>query len=604
MGLRTTWSSDKGYNDVMRGSIMKQFNKILLRIFLGVILSATLFKSPSCFAADLLTNHDWRHFTGATVTESGIEIMPVNRMIVPKVSVPRETDDQDVAEMAKRSPTPNPPINLRGPMLQVQGDFTISIFLEISSNKGAYLDLYGTLPVIYDEWRQEGKALRVGVKDGALLVSIWNGRSSEPITKTFGEGMTDVVEINVTRLSDNFVFQVNGKTVGKLRDPGLFNDGSIVFGADAEKGGGFIIRQLTAQALNTASKATVIDREPWKSYGVMPNSLRFIAAARNKPLYIGAAVAAIPLVTDEKYQSLVGQEFNMITPENDMKFQFIHPGPNLYAFNEADSLVEFAQHNNIRVHGHALVWHEALPTWVTGVKYSPSEVKLILSDHIRTVVGHYKGRVAEWDVVNEPLKDRGFNTDKGLRAANPWFQAMGEEYIDFAFREAHEVDSNARLYLNEYGIEEPGEKFDALYALVKRLLARGVPIHGIGFQMHEDMESGKYVGAQPDLVAVNMQKMANLGLEVRVSEMDVNMNAKSTPRRLNEQARAFAEMLTMSVRQDGLKSFGQWGVTDRYSSLAPMFEYFQLGNGLLFDADYQRKPTYYRMKEILANVPE
>jgi endo-1,4-beta-xylanase len=583
---------------------MKPFNKLLLGVVSsGVMILSILFNSSLCNAADLLTDHDWKHFTGATVTSDGVKIIPVNRMIVPKISVPKETEDSEVAEMAKMPPTSNPPINLRGPILQVAGDFSISMVLDVDSYNGAYLNLYGTLPIIYDEWRQEGQTLRIGLKEGALLVSIWNGRSSKPITKKFGEGLIGTVTINVTRLGDQFLFQVNGKQVGQLSDPGLFSNGEIVFGANAEQGGGFTICQLTAQALGAASIARVVDRDPLRKYQVMPDSLRSIAA-KNKPVYIGAAVAAIPLLTDEKYQALVGQEFNMITPENDMKFQFIHPEPNQYAFYEADSLVEFAQLNNIRVHGHALVWHEALPTWVTGVKRSPSEVRQILTDHIQTVVGHYKGRVAEWDVVNEPLKDKGYNTDKGLRSANPWFQSMGEEYIDVAFREAHAADGDAILYLNEYGIEEPGEKFDALYALVKRLLARGVPIHGIGFQMHEDMDAGKYIGSEPSLVAVNMKKIVDLGLEVRISEMDVNMNAKPTPRHLNEQARAFGEMVAMSIKQDGLKSFGQWGVTDRYSSLAPMFEYFQLGNGLLFDADYQPKPAYHKIKQVMTNMSE
>lgn len=583
----------------MRGGIMERFSKLLLRIFLGLMLSVILLNSPSCLAADLITNHDWRHFTGATLTDNGIEIMPVGRMIVPKISVPKETKDPDVAEMAKMPPTPNPPINLRGPLLQVEGDFIISTLIDAKSDKEAYLDLYGTLPIIYDEWRQEGKRLRLGVKNGVLMVFVWDGSSPDPIVKKFGDGATGIVTMSVSRIGGNFLFEINGKQVGRLADPGVFSNGEIVFGADAEQGGGFTIRQLSAQSLSTVSKVQVIDREPLKAYTFNPDSLRAIASSRDKPIYIGAAVAAIPLVTDEKYQSLVGREFSMVTPENDMKFQFIHPGPTVYAFNEADALVEFAQNNNIRVHGHALVWHEALPRWVTEGRHSSDEVKQILSEHIRTVVGHYKGKVAEWDVVNEPLKDMGYNTNKGLRSANPWFQAMGEEYIDFAFREANATDENARLYLNEYGIEEPGEKFDVLYALVKRLLARGVPIHGIGFQMHEDMEAGKYVGSQPELVAINMQKIVDLGLEVRVSEMDVNLNAKPTPRRLNEQARGFGDMLAMSIRQDKLKSFGQWGVTDRYSSLAPMFEYFQLGNGLLFDADYQPKPSYYRMKEIM-----
>ena len=583
---------------------MNQFNRLLLGIVLGVILSSILSPSPPCVAADLLTNHDWGHFTGAKVTDQGIEIMPVGRMIVRKVSVPTETEDVEVAKMAMMPPTPNPPINLCGPSLQVVGDFTISMNLSMTNHKGAYVDLYGTLPIIYDEWRQEGKVLRVGLEDGLLVVSIWNGESPDPVINKFASDFIGAGTVTVGRVNKNFLFQVNGKPVGQIADPGLFSNGEIVFGADATMGGGFTIRELTAEATNPASKVTIVDRKPVQNDPIASNSLGYLGAHRDKPLYIGAAVAVIPLVMDDQYQSLVAKNFSMMTPENDMKFQFIHPQTDVYAFNEADILVDFAQRNHLRVHGHALVWHEALPLWVTSVKHSPQAVEQILSGHIQTIVGRYKGRVAEWDVVNEPLKDKEYTINHGLRSDNPWFQGMGEDYIGFAFSQAHAADPAARLYLNEYGIEEPGLKFEALYALVQRLLAKGVPIHGIGFQIHEDMEAGRYVGADPNLVAINMKRLAALGLEVRVSEMDVNMNARPTPKRLKTQSQAFAAMLAMSVKEDGLTSFGQWGVTDRYSSLAPMFEYFKWGNGLIFDVDYRSKPAYEELQQILANTSD
>jgi endo-1,4-beta-xylanase len=585
---------------VLAGGWHVQSSKVLAVIVSSCLIGLiALFHNVACSAADLITGHDWRHFSGAAVSDNGITITPLGRMIVPKVSVPHETVDEDVAKMANNPPTPNPPINLRGPVLLVNGDFSVTAVMDVSSGKGAYLYLYGTLPTIYDEWRQEGKTLRLGLKDGTLVVSMWDGKSPTPVTKAFGNALSGAVAITVTRSGGNFSLQANGKPVGQIADPGLFSSGKVVFGADAELGGGFTLRQLTAEAVKPTATVKVVDGGLLMSYPVSGNSLRSLAESRHKPLYVGAAVAAIPLLTDQRYQALVGSEFNMITPENDMKFQFIHPQRDSYAFAEGDALVEFAERNHMVVHGHALVWHEALPTWVTGTKRSPSEVRQILVEHIRTVVGHYRGRVAEWDVVNEPLRDEALDKDQGLRSANPWFQAMGEEYIDLAFKEAHAADPAAKLYLNEYGIEEPGEKFDVLYKLVKRLLARGVPINGIGFQMHEDMEDGRYTGSDPKLVAINMQKIAALGLEVRVSEMDVNMNADPTARRLNTQADAFHDMLAMGLAQAGFSSFGVWGVTDKYSSLAPMFEYFKCGNGLLFDEKYQSKPAYDKIKEVL-----
>ena len=132
--------------------------------------------SPA-YAADLIAGRDWQHFSGAAVTDTGIVITPLGRVIVPKISLPAESPDAETAEKADDPPVPNPPINLRGPRLQVTGDFSVSAVLDVPSGRGAYLYLYGTLPVIYDEWRQEGKVLSLGLKNGALVVSAWNGFS-------------------------------------------------------------------------------------------------------------------------------------------------------------------------------------------------------------------------------------------------------------------------------------------------------------------------------------------------------------------------------------------------------------------------------------------
>ena len=174
----------------------------------------------------------------------------------------------------------------------------------------------------------------------------------------------------------------------------------------------------------------------------------------------------------------------MITPENGMKPHFIHPQKDVYSFVETDLLVDIAKQNDMSVHGHTLVYAKSNPQWITD---SPKEeLQKIMVDHITTIVNHYKGRVVEWDVVNEPLANR-LSVFHGARQGlenTIWYEAMGEEYIDIAFKAAHEADPEAILYLNDYGLERDGNRWDAIIGLVERLKARGVPIDGVGFESH------------------------------------------------------------------------------------------------------------------------
>ncbi|WP_143006952.1 endo-1,4-beta-xylanase [Paenibacillus tianmuensis] len=297
----------------------------------------------------------------------------------------------------------------------------------------------------------------------------------------------------------------------------------------------------------------------------------------------------------------LGREFSTLTPENDMKFQFIHPQRNVYAFAEGDSLVDFAERNGMDIHGHALVWSEANPRWLTQGNYSASELQAIMEEHVKTVVGRHKGRIKEWDVINEPLKEENFNVNLGLRDSI-WFKAMGEKFLDIALRAAHEADPDAKLYINENGCEAEDDKADALYKLVQRLQSRGVPLHGIGFQLHEDI--GKDGNETHDPVSVNefkrtAKRFTDLGLEVRVSELDVNMHGKVTDTLRKKQAEYFKSILAPTKANNRFTSYAMWGFTDRYSSLQPADEYNEFGNGLIYDEHYAPKLPYYKIRDAL-----
>ena len=315
-----------------------------------------------------------------------------------------------------------------------------------------------------------------------------------------------------------------------------------------------------------------------------PATLRALADARG--LLLGAAVSAAQL-DDPAYARTLAENFNYVTPENAMKWGIIHPAPDAYSFGDADKIVAFARAHGMAVRGHNLAWHYQNPGWLQGTSALARDPEGVLKQHITTVVGHYKGQIRDWDVVNEPLDENG-----QLRKT-PWLIAIGPTYIEKAFRWAHEVDPQARLFLNEYGNEELSPKSDAFYALVKGLLAKGAPLHGVGLQFHLD---GKY---NPDFAAVarNLDRLRALGLEVQITELDVRLEEPATPEALAQQGQIYAELARAALAYE-LSAFVTWGFTDRYSWVPGTFRGF--GRALPFDDAYRAKPAAEALRDVLA----
>ncbi|MCB9454304.1 MAG: endo-1,4-beta-xylanase [Anaerolineaceae bacterium] len=321
-------------------------------------------------------------------------------------------------------------------------------------------------------------------------------------------------------------------------------------------------------------------------------SLRQIASQAGLP--IGAAARADVLAADPAYALTLAQEYNVLTPENEMKFGRLAPtGRGQYDFSAADSLVNFALANGMQVHGHTLVWHKNLPAWLTDGKFTRDEMIAILHEHITTVVSHFRGRVDTWDVVNEAISSTGGYRD------TIWLRAIGPEYIEMAFQWAHEADPDARLLYNDYGGEAGGTKFHAIYSLTGDLKQRGVPIDGVGFQMHLRTN----LRPNPDTVAYNFAQIVNLGLEVQITELDIRIqdDVGTLQERLNTQAEIYGDMLQTCLRfGPSCSSFITWGYTDRYSWI-PGYT----GNPdapLPFDENIQPKAAYYTLANTLEDV--
>lgn len=318
-----------------------------------------------------------------------------------------------------------------------------------------------------------------------------------------------------------------------------------------------------------------------------PASLRDMASIRN--LRIGAAVQARRL-TETDYAETAAREFNIVTPENEMKFGPIHPGEAIYNFANADAIVDFATAHGMAAKGHTLVWHSQLPGWVTNGTWTRESLMKVLRDHIMTVVGRYKGRVVWWDVVNEAMNDQG----TGLRDTI-WLRGIGPDYIEMAFRWAHEADPAAKLLYNDYSAEGLNAKSNAVYAMVQDLQKEGVPIHGVGLQSHFSLTNPPRV----DDIASNVARIGALGLEVHFSEIDVRIQQPFTDEKLAQQADVYRSIASVCTNARNCLGLTLWGFTDKYSWITN--QYPGSGAALIFDNMYLKKPAYRSFADALSS---
>jgi endo-1,4-beta-xylanase len=294
------------------------------------------------------------------------------------------------------------------------------------------------------------------------------------------------------------------------------------------------------------------------------STLKEGAAAKGR--VFGAAVAANHL-GEAAYAATLDREFNQATPENEMKWDTTEPSRGRFNFGPGDQVVSHAQSHGMVVRGHTLVWHSQLPGWVSGIG-SGSELLTVMRDHIAGVAGHYRGKVAYWDVVNEAYADGG----TGARRGTVFQQRIGNGYIEEAFRAARSADPGAKLCYNDYNTDGVNAKSTAVYNMVRDFKSRGVPIDCVGFQAHLSAN-----GVPGDMQA-NLQRFANLGVDVHITELDIAGSG-------TQQANDYRKVVTACLAVSRCTVMTVWGVTDKYS--------WRSGSTpLLFDGNYGKKPAY------------
>lgn len=303
---------------------------------------------------------------------------------------------------------------------------------------------------------------------------------------------------------------------------------------------------------------------------------------RERGILVGTAVRGDVLKNNRAYRQLVAQQFSSVTPENEMKWALTEPSQGTFEFGPGDEIVDAAQGAGQAVRGHTLVWYAQLPGWVNDL--GPQGLAAAMREHIVREMGHYAGRVGVWDVVNEAI------TDRGALRRSVFLRRLGPDYVATAFRIAHEADPKARLYINEIGAESIGPKSDGLYHVVRDLKAAGVPIDGVGFQVHSNLR-----GVPPGFVA-NVQRFRALGLEVAFTEADVALRLAPSAADLRAQADVYATIVRACLTVS-CASLTFWGFTDGRSWISETQS--GMGAATLLDEALRPKPAFAAVQRAL-----
>ncbi|MCH9764742.1 MAG: endo-1,4-beta-xylanase [Alphaproteobacteria bacterium] len=337
------------------------------------------------------------------------------------------------------------------------------------------------------------------------------------------------------------------------------------------------------------------------------NTLAGLAA--KKGLAFGASFAVHELDRDhgDRYAQLYRRDVQLITSELALKIPILRPAAHILNFKPADRLFAFAKDNALGVHGHTLIWDDYLPDWIK--QLGPGEVEHLLNAHVLTVLERYKGRAETWDVVNEPIAP--WDKNPGNLRQGPFYASMGEAYIAKSFRLAREIEPNATLLLNEAQTEsadENGAVFrKSLFELVRRVLDQGVPIDGIGLQCHLQSERPYDFPRFADFV----NQIAELGLEVQITELDVNDSAfpAAIATRDRRVATLYHNFLTEVLAIPAVSSLILWQLSDATSWMADP----SLSNALRpdkkpsrplpYDRGFDKKPAWHAIAKALRAMP-
>ena len=325
-------------------------------------------------------------------------------------------------------------------------------------------------------------------------------------------------------------------------------------------------------------------------------------AAKKRGIHVGAAGNQGHIKQDAEYAKVLAEQYSLVTAENGCKWDAIHPEKGHFDFSDCDTVADFAHAHFMAFRGHNLCWGNQNPSWLTDASYSAAQLRTFLENHTQTVATHYGSGAIAWDVVNEAVSDSPSEPSNVLKY-NVWYPKL-PDYVDVAFNSTRAV-FNGLLFYNDYNIasssllsssEEEDEgvfeihphtgealtmgsqvKSDAVYEMVKGMKQRGVPIDGVGMQLHVQHTYSSFDG-----VAANMARLAKLGLQIHITELDVKCPQGCE---LAQQASVYASLLRVCLEQTACTNFESWGFTDKYTWVGPT------NRPLPFDESFAAKPA-------------
>jgi endo-1,4-beta-xylanase len=484
--------------------------------------------------------------------------------------------------------------------LQTREDVAISITVEADTGPGfAGMTFWNSQPPPGDaaNWYSTAAKLVLGLQSGRVRIWVYDGTGATPAYQYDGRdpGQTGPLALSVQREGDTLVLRVAGAEVARTKVLGPLTGGPLFFGPNVNKGKALTVHRFAVtDGAHPRGAEIVRALAPAAPAGVAP-SLHTDAAARDR--FVGAFVNQRQLNWNQQFRDVAAREFNMLSAMGAFDWLQLRPARDQFQFCAAEQLVAFAEANSMRVHAGMLTWDKN-PAWLTEGKFSRDELMAILREHIQTVVGRYRGRVHAWNVVNEVFD--AATGRLGNAESQIWMRVIGPEYIDMAFRWAHEADPQAVLLMNDYNAEGFNLKSDGIHEFVKGMLARGVPIHGVGMQTHwgEGRQTFPLQRFDRNTVGPNMKRLADLGLQVWITEMDITLRKPVTPDQLAAQAQTYRQMLEVCLAAPNCKAFIVWGVYDGDSNAQdPRFPTYAAP--LLFDESFRPKPAYEALAEVL-----
>jgi endo-1,4-beta-xylanase len=502
------------------------------------------------------------------------------------------------------------------PRLATTGDWGVIASFNVGQGTVGLVTVYGSLNTGTQYW-QGMTEVEFGVdNNGNYVFAYWDGTSSSPALyntlKSFSSPPTGTVVAEMLHSAGQFTLFFNGVQYGPFKDPGLFTSGIVIPGFELFPSQQM---QMTQFAFEAPSADTLGKMEfPIAPYapaypGPTPGST---AAGAGRILGVSFSISELALgregsapgptggLPDPTVAPKAAAQFSGFIAATMYYFE-TEASQNVFTLSDGDAVIAAARANGVPVHCHHLIGPNSyLPAWLTSGKFTAAQLQQILVNHIQTVMGHYKGQCASWDVVNEALTSTGA---VDTSSDNIWGNIIGPSYLTLAFQTARQVDPSAKLYYNDYYVENQTPKAMGMYTVLQNLIAQGAPIDGVGLQCHWDPgNADPNWTPQHDSMVANMAQLAKFGLSVRISELDARFLLPVTAANLATQASIFSTTAQACIDSPNCTGLWFWGADDSLSWIPSFFPGY--GAATLFDANFNPKPGTTSLMNTFSSAPK